>query len=796
MRSGSTRLVTLCGPAGIGKTRVAIAAAEHIGAEWGGRVAFVDLAPLHDPTLLWPAIAAALGEPDAGAAPVREKLARTLGRERTLLVLDNFEHLLAAASGVADLIAAAPGVVVLATCRVRLDVPGEREVHLEPLAVPSAEVHAELAALAEVAAVQLFVERARAARPDFALTSDNALAIVAICRRLEGLPLAIELAAARIKSLSAEQIADRLHSQLRLFGGDTSASAARHHTLEATLDWSVRTLSAPDRVLLRRMSVCAGGATIDILTRLCPDPTATDIRRGASHEHACHTQIVIPSGASHPLPAAGQVERSEGSASSGVSPTDEAHVLDSIERLIDRSLVQVHEHAGHMRYRLHEMVRQYALQQLRAAGEDAHSRDRLAAYILELAEAGAHDLAGHHQVVVLEQLAAEFANVRVAMSWYLAHGDAVRATRLAVGVWKLSEVRGHAAEGERWLHAALAHLDDEHPALRGEAIHAAANLAFVRGEYERTAELHAENVALRQRVGDAHGAAISTFHLASVFRARGDAMRAAELCRESLTAFRVLDDRRWSARALNRLGMSLLDLRSFAAARAALDESLALFRGLGGLRGVAIALGNLGDLEYAEGAFEPAETRLRQSLDLFDRLGDAWGCSAALESLALVASARGSAIRSATLFGAADAQRNEAGAALAPTDLAVHEHAIATLRVRAGTAACEAAIARGRGMARPSAVAYARQSETNPALETRPAAPNIATLTGREREVVALVARGLSNQQIANELIVTKHTADKHVGNVLGKLGLGSRAQLAVWWVAQAGASSPRAQIG
>ena len=336
-------------------------------------------------------------------------------------------------------------------------------------------------------------------------------------------------------------------------------------------------------------------------------------------------------------------------------------------------------------------------------------------------------------------------------------------------------MRGHAGEGERWLSSALA-LDDSNTVVRSKALHGASNLAFVRGDYVRAATLDNENVALRRTLGDTRGVGISLLHLAIVTRHQGDAPRSLELCRDSLALFRDLDDPQWCANALNQLGMTLRDLRAYRAAREALEEALALFRRLGGTRRIANALGNLGDLAHAEGDHDRAETHLLQALDCFHTLDDAWGTSAALESLALVACDRGPAQRAAVLLGAAHAQREEAAAALATVDVPAHDRALATLRLGLGTEALHAAYALGEQMSRPDAVTFAHDRAT-------PTAP--ASLTEREQAVATLVASGASNYQIADALVITKRTADTHVSNILRKLGLASRSQLAVWWVSR-----------
>jgi predicted ATPase/DNA-binding CsgD family transcriptional regulator len=712
LRQGA-RLITLSGPGGIGKTRLALAAAAGLQSAYAHGAQFVDLSPLADPRQVMTALASALGVSDTAAEPLAETLESVLRERRQLLVLDNFERVLAAAPEIVRLLEACPGLAVLVTSRARLHVDGEQVLPISPL--PESE------------AVQLFVERAGAARADFHLTDTNASAVADICLRLDGIPLAIELAAARVKVLSAEQIAERLQDRFKLLTAGAADAPARHRTLRAAVDWSFDLLPEPERALLRRMAVFAAGASIDALEAVCPDA---------------------------------------------------ASVLDCLAQLVDQSLVNVSEQAGVARYRLLDTVRQYALERLREAGEEPAVRARHAAWCVRFVEHTEPDVLGRDQLASLASFELDHANLRAALTWSLETHSAETALRLAGGLWKFWEVHGHAGEGERWLSAAL-ELDSDgsaDPRARSKALHGAANLAFVRADYDRTAALHEANLALRRQLDDQLGIGISLFHLASVQRSRGETERAVELFRESLALFRAFGDRQWCANVLNGLGLTLSDRRALSAARSALEEALALYRALGGTRRVAIALLNLGDLARAEGDHQRADAQLRQSLELFHQLQDAWCSSIALENLALLAATRGYAERSAQLFGAAEAQREEAGAVLPPVDRPEYGRAVASIALRLGSELCSGAWARGRSLSREAALALAQQLDLGSGQRGESARPALVAtsdsvsspLTEREREVASLVASGLTNKQIADALVITKQTADKHVGNILG----------------------------
>jgi predicted ATPase/DNA-binding CsgD family transcriptional regulator len=706
--SSRARLVTIVGPPGIGKTSLALAAVQRLRTRFENGAVVVELAPLADASQVMTTIGTSLGIADRGDRPVFEKLTANLAGRGMLIVLDNFEHVLGAAPDLTSLLAASPAVAVLVTSRAPLHVDGERTVVVQPLTPPESSA--------------LFVRRAGQVRADFGATAANAHAIASICKQLDGVPLAIELAAARVQVLSAEQVAERLTHSFDLLGSGVRRHPERHQTLRLALDWSVRMLGEADRTLLQRLSVFAGGASIDAIEPVCA------------------------------------VQR-----------------LVALRQLANQSLLSLDEGCEPPRVRLLEPVRQHALDRLRETGEEHAVRERHAAFFLQLAESAEPELVRQGQITWLERLEREYANLRLAISWYLERHEAEPALRMASALWKFCEVHGHAGEGESWLRRALA-LDHSESVWRSKALHGASNLAFVRGDYAWSATADQANIVLRRKLGDTRGVGISLNHLAMVMRSLGETERSLQLAREGLAVFRELDDRLWCANGLTCLGITLLDTGAYVAARDALEEALALFRVLGGERRIAIALGNLADLARAEGDHQRAEVFLRQCLELFDRLEDPWGTSAALQSLAFVACDRGHAERATVLFGAAEAQREEADAVVAPADVPEHERGLATLRLRLGARAFETAVAQGRQMSRSAAVAFASSD---------PASSAASTLTERERDVAALVASGATNKEIADRLVITRRTADTHVGNILKKLGLGSRAQLAVWWVSQ-----------
>jgi predicted ATPase len=470
------RLVTLTGPGGIGKTRLALGVAATVQGTCGDGSPFVDLSAVSDQTAVLTALANALGIPNTGLEPLLETLQIALRDRHQRVILDNFERVLDAAPAIAELLETCPRLSMLVTSRARLHLEGEYELSVPPLPVPDVKCSAEASGVAAFGAVQLFVERARAARADFRLTDANAAAVAEICVRLDGIPLALELAAARIKVLSAEQIAERLQDRFRLLTTGAEAAPPRHRTLRATLDLSFDLLSAPERALLRRLGVFAG-AGIEAMETVC---------------------------------------------SGGILDAD--HILDSLSQLVDQSLVSVREQDGVARYRLLDTVRQYAIERLREADEESALPSRHAGWCLDFVERTDADLRGRDQLACLAKLERDHDNVRAALTWSLATRSADAALRLAGGLWKFWEVHGHAGEGERWLAAAL-DLDADgsaDPRARAKALHGAANLAFIRADYDRTAKLHEANLALYRQLDDTQGIGISLFHLASVWRNRGE----------------------------------------------------------------------------------------------------------------------------------------------------------------------------------------------------------------------------------------------------------------------------------
>jgi non-specific serine/threonine protein kinase len=801
LRDPGVRLLTLTGPGGVGKTRLALEAARGLldagGAPFAHGVAFVDLAPTADPSLVPTAVAQVLGVQEGGGRPLGEALALALRDRRLLLVLDNFEHLLAAGPVVAGWLAASPGVTALVTSRARLRLAGEHVLPVPPLRLPGPESAGGAAGTpAPAEAVALFVERATAARPDFALTGDEAPAVAELCRRLEGLPLAIELAAARVALLPPRALLARLGQRLQVLTGGPRDAPARQRTLRATLDWSYALLGPDERALLARLAVFAGGCTLDAAAAVwgAPGGAGEDVRTREA-----------PGG---------------------------LDVLDVLDRLVEHHLVLASEQSdGEPRFRLLETVREYAAERLDGGdgGGAAEVRRRHAGYFLDVAERGAAELRGPHQAAWAARLEREEDNLRAALGGALGRGEAALALRLATALACFWERRARLTEGQRWLEAALAQGAGAPAALRARATFWAGYLAWFRDDLRAAGpRLEAAVAALRGQ-GDPGWLGFALSHLGELVLARGDPGRARALVEEAVALLRGAGDPwgRWALGvALTHLGDVAAEEGDAAAATAHYDESAALLRQAGdratlalplawsaqlaaaggehaaarrryeealataraaGHRGFAVlALRGLGALALQEGAPVEAEARYVAALATQQEGGPIRGAEALLLGLAAAAAARGQPRRAARLLGAAATLRDASGAALDAADGAVHARAAAAARAGLGEAAYEAAWAAGRALPAAAAVAEALAPPAGPGGAPASGAPAPASpLSAREREVAALIARGLTNRDIAAALIIAERTADTHVQHILNKLGFRARAQVAAWAAAQ-----------
>jgi tetratricopeptide (TPR) repeat protein len=491
-------------------------------------------------------------------------------------------------------------------------------------------------------AVRLFVDRALLTQSGFVVTDANASAVAQICHRLDGIPLAIELAAARVKVLSVEQIAVRLDDCFRLLTGGSRTALPRHQTLRATIDWSYELLSEAERTLLERLSVFSGGWTLEAAEEVGADAVG---RRQKAESRK---------------------QKAEGGPDGLLLPTAycllPSDVLDLLEQLVDKSLVVKEEQAGEARYRLLDTVGQYARERLEESGGAAAVRRRHRDWCLALAEQAERALWSEEQTVWLERLETEHDNLRAALAWsQSADQDVGPALRLAGLLWKFWDLRGYTSEGRRWLEGALARREHAPPEERWQALLGAGNLARNQGDFARATALYDEGLTLLRELGHTRGMANTLINLGNVALDQGEYRRAAELYEQSLVLMRDLQYRPGIALALNNLGVALRRSGDFPRATGVCEESLALFRELGEKWGAALSLDNLGEVARDEGAYERAIARHEESLRLRRELRDRHGIAVSLHNLGVAASLHGDPERAAACLDEALALRRELG---------------------------------------------------------------------------------------------------------------------------------------
>jgi predicted ATPase len=589
--SKDVRLLTITGPGGIGKTRLGVEIATGLPENFSGGIHFVSLSPLRDPALIASVIVQTLGIREAGGPSPLELLKKHFhdsSHAPALFLLDNFEHLIQAAPIVADLLAIAPNLKILVTSRAALHVYGEHEFPVPALAVPDAQSKSSLDALSQFAAVALFVQRAVAARPDFELNQQNAFAVIEICARLDGLPLAIELAAARVKVLSPSAMCTRLASRLQLLTGGARDLPQRQQTLRAAFDWSHDLLSPAEQKLFRRLSVFVGGCTLEGVEAVCD--TKGDLQ---------------------------------------------LDLLDGMASMVDKSLLQQLEQPnGESRFTMLETIREYAREKLEASGEEAATKRAHAAYCLVLAEETATAESGAEGAEVRERIALEHDNFRAGLEWLTESGDADWGLRLGAALFRFWESREYLAEGRDRLGKLLRMPAAAAPTkARARALFAAGVLASEQGEIAAADALLMESLVIGRRLGDEQGVAVSLNARAVLARDRGDVALALSLFQESLGLWRQLGELKAIARALSNLASVLKLQREYELARSLCGECGAIFEGLGDRTGVAWSLNNQGDVAREQGDSAAAQALYEQGLTIFRELGDRWGIAGTLADL-------------------------------------------------------------------------------------------------------------------------------------------------------------------
>ena len=718
-------LVTLTGPGGSGKTRLCIAVAAAVAGDYPDGVYFVPLAPVRDPGLVPSTIAQHIGLQDARDRPLMEHLVSQLRERQILIVLDNFEHLLAGAPVVTRLLQETGTVRILVSSRSSLRVSGEQECPVPPLTLPAEQAHPTAASLGTCESVRLFAERAAAAVPGFTLDDENAAAIADIARRLDGLPLAIELAAARVKLLAPQAISPRLDHSLGLLTGGGRDLPDRQQTLRATIAWSYDLLTEGARRLLATCSVFAGGASLEVIETVCG--AAVDIGRP---------------------------------------------VLDGLQELVDQSLLRP---VPPGRFVMLETIREFAAERLDAMPEAEQVREAHAAAFLALVEADGRPHAGLARKDWLERVEAEHNNIRAALSWYPEH-DPAAALRLAAAMSAFWSLRGHHTEGRQWLRDLLGLVPDPGVARVG-ALSGAAWLAIDQGDYAVAAGLLGESIGLSHALGDMVGESIATTYLGRckmsglrIIEAVPDVERAVALANEAGDRPAIAFTTMYSALAAQLTGQLEVacDLFSRCVAMAA-ELGLAPLSARA-RQTLAHVLLDLGELSAARAA-------LTEGFPVSIDVGDRWVVQIGLAGFAGLAAKTGRPRLALRLAGAADAYRDVNEFSMPEPISEIVERWLAPVRARTGPTAAARLLAEGRRLSPEEAVGLILTNEPDDAQ-----LPGMApALTRRETEVAALVARGLTNRDIAAQLFLSVRTVEVHVDHILTKLGFHTRTQLAAW---------------
>jgi predicted ATPase len=653
------RLVTLSGPGGTGKTRLGLAVGVELEDAFADGVHLVSLVSTRDARLVASALAQALGIAESAQRPLVESLKEQLRDKEMLLLLDNFEQVVTASPLIAELLTSCPKLKMLITSRELLHLGGEHVFFVPPLAVP--EGAPPLETLPRYAAVQLFIERAKAVKPNFALTQENAQAIAHICERLDGLPLAIELAAARIKLFSPQAMLARMGDRFLLASGARDLPP-RQRTLHDTIGWSYELLSEEEKRLFGRLSVFIGGRTLEAVEAVC---------------------------------------NQEG----------ELDVVEGLTSLIDKNLLRQGEGRTEPRFVMLQTIHDYARERLEESDEAPAVRRAHGEYYLALAEEAEPQLTGAGQAAWLERLEEEHGNLRAALSWAQEAVQGEMALRLAGALWWFWYVRGYLSEARAWLAGALSQTETaERTAARAKVLEGAGVLAWAQGDNASARSLHEESLAINRGLGDKRGIALSLNNLGLVAHDQGDYASARSLLEESLALRQEIGERPGIAQSLHNLGLVAHDQGDYASARSLYEESLVLRQEIGERPGIAQSLNGLGMVVLDEGDEALARSLFEESLALFRELGDRRGLASSLEAFAALRAAAGMMTQAAHLWGAAEALREAIRLPRPPGDRSRYERYVTAARRKLGEAGFSAAWAEGRAMTLEEAVALADDS--------------------------------------------------------------------------------------
>lgn len=766
-----TRLLTVTGPPGVGKTRLALVVASELASCFADGAYFVPLTAISDPGLVVTSIGQVLGMKEAGNQPLISRLKAFVADKELLLVLDNFEQVLAAAPIVGELLEAAPGLKLLVTSRALLHLYGEHHFRLPPLELPDLDRSHSLDSLAHNDAVQLFAQRARAARPDFRLTEANARDIAEICVRLAGLPLAIELAAARARLLPPSTILSNMKGQgqrLAFLRGGAQNLPARQQTLRGAIEWSYNLLDEEEKWLLRRLAVFVGSCTVEAIRAVCGTATT-----------AAPAAPVSSLRAQHPV-----------------------GVLDRLSSLVDKSLLRQEDvPGGEVRFSMLEMIREYLLERLEECGEAEELRGRHAQYYARLAEFVEGELVADRcaqQVNYLDLLEREHDNLRAALDWCRYRmsrpspasesGEADEGKtdwrelgmNMAGRLWVFWERHGHLSEGFRQTMSVLYSGEPSPTRGRATALLGAGRLLMWQDPAAARPYLE-EGLALWRQLGNPWEVSRALLSLGHVLTMTGELESARALLEETLDIRRPLGHRMGISSALDSLGRVALRAGDYGEAERLFQEGLDVGSEAGDIGSMAFALHGLGQVAHREGDLERAQTYYTRSVVLRQELGDRRGVVDSLISLVDALAAQDAYEKAARISGVAEAVSEAIGVGLHLTDRLEHDRSLAGLRDRLGDEQFSRLVSEGRRMRVEEAVdldgAPAPNHDAAPAEPVPTAAgPGDVGLTPRELEVLRMIAMGMTNAQAAGNLSISPHTVNMHVRSIFTKLGVTSRS--------------------
>jgi predicted ATPase/DNA-binding CsgD family transcriptional regulator len=771
----TSRLVTLTGSSGCGKTRLALRVAAELTDQYIDGVYCVEFARLTDSALVPQAVAKVLNVVEQSRIPLMDTLLDLLGDKQILMVLDNCEHLLGTCAQLVEAFAGCPRIKVLATSREPLGVIGETLYPVLPLALPATNI--SLDEIRRVESVQLFVERARSILPTFGLTAENAETVSAICRDLDGIPLAIELASARVNVLSVNQIQERLDRRLDLLVS-TARADKRHRTLRAAIDWSYDHLSSSEQLLLQRLTLFTAGFTL------------------STAESAS---------------AWGEIQRAE--------------VLGLLSSLVSKSLVVAQTLQGsEARYRLLETIRQYAQEKLRASGEWISTHDQYLACWLRLTEEVAPKLREQYQQLWFDWLETENDNIRAALAWALEQRRIEAGMRIGTALYSFWQTRAYVREGHIWYERFLHQTDDNVPLAAhvnaltwssvmarflGDAVTATArgqeavalceaggeegkpllavaligeaSGAWAAGDYQTAYAIGARLIEVYRELGDPVSLGIGIMVQGELAIGLGKYNTAQLLLEESMALARAAGDKYRIAVTLNYMGDLARSERQVVQAQSTYEESLSILRELGAAKELPATLHNLAYVCLYQGDIERAQALFYESLEAQRAQNSREGVLKGLLGFAALASATGLAAESARLYAAAVASGRGNSAILWPPEKIEYEHYLGLARAKLSEADFEAEQAKGRTLSMEQAIEYALNLPFGLPKPLLKGLEPSQELTEREREVVALIARGLSNGEIADKLVLSKRTVEHHIANILSGLGFTNRAQIVRW---------------